>query len=662
MSEHDEDILQVTSPGTVTVDESPDVTDDEITVEDNWAAQLAALFPDGDEYDFAKPANLARKTGFITTDPGLTNIGWASDEEGSPVSDQAALDGDGNPIKALDPDSGNYETVTLNTDPDNDNILIGTTESGNIAFIAVIVEGEEGPDGASHDVYILDYLPKEHGDDTDHDDSVSLDGLFVTATVSQTVEFDFEGAPSGHNDFMAFGDPDGVAIVVTGRFLGEEVNSSQSGNEPTSLAADSNNINAEEGLVVTYVNDMEDSYIVPDLSGPEASDPANIQFASLQTATEASVTIVKVGPGSTTATVHLTALFTEKELGDGSTDGTEGFIPGIADDIEVPISAVSIISAAGVEAELDMDSSKSQYYTLESDGSVVVYGVNENDTITFVTEGDHNRVKVENAGEGNARFNLGGVAIADVNTQTDADAVTLAFDDDGPGDPTVTLSETDPVGLTFDGGLSGGNFTGTESADDTSKSTPTVAVVDFSAAFTIGNQDDFGADGAGQTDIDYALQLAVAEGTASGLTSGGESINLYINGDGTLVTGSTAGDEGSVAAGNTIFTLALNGTTGVLTQTQSGVIDHGTTDTYDGAYISDEKLLADGLVELVASAETTDSEGDTSGVNSETLDLGGNVRFGDDGPGDPTVTLSGTDPVGLTFDGGLMDGNFTGTE
>ncbi|MDR5868476.1 DUF5801 repeats-in-toxin domain-containing protein, partial [Halomonas koreensis] len=139
-------------------------------------------------------------------------------------------------------------------------------------------------------------------------------------------------------------------------------------------------------------------------------------------------------------------------------------------------------------------------------------------------------------------------------------------------------------------------------------------------------------DGAGQTDIDYALQLAVAEGTASGLTSGGEAINLYINGDGTLVTGSTAADEGSVAAGNTIFTLSLNSTTGVLTQTQSGVIDHDQTDTYDGAYISDEKLLADGLVELVASAETTDSEGDTSGVNSETLDLGGNVRFGDDGP------------------------------
>ncbi|GKW49804.1 beta strand repeat-containing protein [Halomonas sp. NCCP-2165] len=621
-----EDILEVTSA--IKVDESPSEQDDDISVADG-----ETLF--ADLYNlFGTPANLAFKAGMISTPDGLTTIGWAADADGTSIEDLASN------LKALDPDTDTYETVTLNTDPSDDNILIGRTESGNVAFIAVIVPSA---DGTSSDVYLLDYLPKQHADGSNPDDTTTLNNLFVNVTVEETLQFDFEGAPSGNNDFMAFGESGGVAIVVTGRSAGETVNSSKSNNEPTSLAANSNNINAGEGLVVTYVNEMDPNYLVPDLSGPEASDPANIQFGSLQSATEGSVTIVKVGPGNTTATVELTALFTAQE------EGT-GFIPGIADDTVIEITAVYVNDVAVA-------------FTTDASGTVKVTGITNNDVITFETAGDHNRFMVENGGTGNARFNIGGVALADINTQSDADAITLEFDDDGPGDPTVALSGTDPVGLTFDGGLSGGNFTGTESGDDTNGS-PTVAVVDFSTAFTIGNQDDFGADGAGQTDIDYALQLAtgVSEGDSSGLTSDGEAINLYINGDGTLVTGSTAADEGSVAAGNTIFTLALNSTTGVLTQTQSGVIDHDQTDTYDGAYISDEQALADGLVELVASAETTDSEGDTSGVNSEALDLGGNVRFGDDGPGDPTVALSGADPVGLTFDGGLSGGNFTGTE
>ena len=96
----------------------------------------------------------------------------------------------------------------------------------------------------------------------------------------------------------------------------------------------------------------------------------------------------------------------------------------------------------------------------------------------------------------------------------------VTFGDDGPQAPTVTLSgETEPVLLTFDGGLTGGNFVGTQDAADTNPSA-VIATENFSGAFTIGNQNLYGADGAGATHISYALGFAGAftAGSASGLT------------------------------------------------------------------------------------------------------------------------------------------------
>ncbi|UPM50766.1 DUF5801 domain-containing protein [Synechococcus sp. A10-1-5-1] len=239
----------------------------------------------------------------------------------------------------------------------------------------------------------------------------------------------------------------------------------------------------------------------------------------------------------------------------------------------------------------------------------------------------------------------------------------IRFGDDGPGNPTLTLSGTEPIALTFDGGLSGGNFVGVEGAGDTNGS-PVVASVDFSGAFASGNLSDYGADGAGTGSVvtyELILDSAYTEGTPSGLTSGGVSIRLYESGG--VITGSTSLTEVGVNAGNTAFTIVVNSSSGVLTLTQSKAIDHLQTDTYDGAYIEDLALLGNDLIELRATASGTfDSEGDVSTEASASLDLGGNIRFGDDGPGNPTLTLSGTEPIALTFDGGLSGGNFVGVE
>ncbi|AII48940.1 hypothetical protein KR52_07270 [Synechococcus sp. KORDI-52] len=232
----------------------------------------------------------------------------------------------------------------------------------------------------------------------------------------------------------------------------------------------------------------------------------------------------------------------------------------------------------------------------------------------------------------------------------------IQFGDDGPGNPTLVVSGTEPIALTFDGGLSpAGNFVGAELAGDTNAS-PVIAEVDFSSAFTPGNLSDYGADGPGSAStVSYALALTGP--TDSGLTSGGTAITLSESGG--VITGS--------AGGNTAFTLAVNSTTGVVTLTQSLAIDHPLPQTYNGAYISspeDLASLADGLIQLNASATaTTDSDGDSSSTATASLDLGGNIQFGDDGPGNPTLVVSGTEPIALTFDGGLSPaGNFVGAE
>src|SRR5690606_25968387 len=129
----------------------------------------------------------------------------------------------------------------------------------------------------------------------------------------------------------------------------------------------------------------------------------------------------------------------------------------------------------------------------------------------------------------------------------------------------------------------------------------------------------------------------------SGLTSDGATI--YLHDIGGVITGSTAADAGDVEAANTIFTLEVDADTGVVTSTQYAEIDHalpGDASDYDDQLAT----LGDGLIGVTATAVVTDGDGDTA-TDSETVDLGGNVRFADDGPA-VTVTTDGEAAVLLT--------------
>ncbi|MBB3232236.1 retention module-containing protein [Halomonas stenophila] len=185
--------------------------------------------------------------------------------------------------------------------------------------------------------------------------------------------------------------------------------------------------------------------------------------------------------------------------------------------------------------------------------------------------------------------------------------LTLSINDDGPS---ITASVSDGDGVTLN----------TQDAELTD-----TATASFAAAFTVGSS-AYGADGAGTTNWSYALELAAADGSDSGLTSGGDPVYLYLVGG--EVIGATAASAAAVADVNTVFTLAVDAS-GSVTLTQRAALDHDTADT--GDYASDRQGLDTGLVNLVGTVIITDGEGDTAS-DSETMDLGGNLLFDDDGP------------------------------
>ncbi|GEM_PF-2472961 len=292
-------------------------------------------------------------------------------------------------------------------------------------------------------------------------------------------------------------------------------------------------------------------------------------------------------------------------------------------------SLVVLDSASGLQT------TEGDAITLSVDGAGRIIGSTPGGTVAFAIaiDGDDGEVFVAqylslhhpNTSSHDEAVDLAGkIAVRYSVTDSDGDTVSdqaemgarVSFEDDGPAINVVKGSEAGVVLTTQDAETIGGNFdTATSSAN-------------FGGVFAIGSS-NYGADGAGTTSaLSYALGLSVAEGTDSGLNINGQDIRLYQNGG--VITGSTAGSEGGVNAGNTVFTLTVNGS-GVVTLTQYQEIDHAnngdTSAPYDDQYAS----LANNLVKLTATATITDGDGD-SATDSETIDLGNNIRFADDGP------------------------------
>ncbi|HKS19362.1 MAG TPA: DUF5801 repeats-in-toxin domain-containing protein, partial [Bradyrhizobium sp.] len=195
----------------------------------------------------------------------------------------------------------------------------------------------------------------------------------------------------------------------------------------------------------------------------------------------------------------------------------------------------------------------------------------------------------------------------------------LIFKDDGPSID-VTAGVDTGLQLTTHDALTIGP------ASDTAFST-----ANFSGLFQIASQ-SFGADGAGTAPVlSYTLSLVTA-GANSHLASQGHDIFLYDVGG--VIVGSTAlGAPATVTDASVVFSLSVN-SSGVVTLTQYQQIDHPiASDPHptDAPFNDQFAELADGLVNLTASATIVDKDLDSK-TDSATIDLGGNIRFADDGP------------------------------
>ncbi len=213
----------------------------------------------------------------------------------------------------------------------------------------------------------------------------------------------------------------------------------------------------------------------------------------------------------------------------------------------------------------------------------------------------------------------------------------LTFKDDGPSIDAAVDAETAVMLVTQDAETDG------DPTDQDIAST----TANFGGAFSIASS-SYGADGSGSIAWSYAL---VVDSATSNLTSGGDAINLYLV-SGTVV-GSTAADASSITAGNTVFTIGTDPVTGVVTLTQFAEIDHETPGA-GSAYNQQQAMLGNDLVSLEGTATITDRDGD-SAFETVSLDLGGNIKFDDDGPSANPGNSTGTvDEDGLA--GGIEGG------
>lgn len=200
----------------------------------------------------------------------------------------------------------------------------------------------------------------------------------------------------------------------------------------------------------------------------------------------------------------------------------------------------------------------------------------------------------------------------DGDSTTEAAAIDLigteeslfSFDDDGPKARILAVDDASIVLTTQDADTIG-------SASDTDSA-------NFAQAIRDAVVPDYGSDGEGSVAVsNYRLHI---KNSASGLTSQGEEIVLS-----RITSGAEKGDVVGKAGDEIIFRLSIDGD-GTLALTQYAQIDH-----IEGGDADEVIALADGKLELRATARITDGDGDH--VNKTVkVDLGNNIRFDDDNP------------------------------
>ncbi len=561
--------------------------------------------------------------------------------DGGEITGILFADADGNPIVGVDTEAQTLDgnNIFLYSDPENDNILIGREGNGTTAdpngdiVLAAYIEEEVITEGQVIDgkLWVVQYEPIKHPGVGDPDDDEPFDlfgNVFVASTT--TLEFSLQNAPSGQNLFLMFTeenpttfDDNGTTrisnptIVATGKAPaneseegvelqdGDTINSSQAGG-PTTFGTNNQMINEGQGIVYSFVTGANQDYTIPNLSQTEADVEAFIDFTDTFEARSAMFDVVQLQSGKT-AVVQISAFDTEVESG-------VNFIDGYADDTSVAILEVVVRDEFGNILEHSDGSVNDPGIEISIvSGVATVSGVEADTTIEYTTDGDHNRVLIENAGDGkgkdSADFDIGAIQLTNVTTDSESLQGQFIIEDDGPGvdpgdDPVADPLVVDETDLTQD------------------------ATADFSdnltALFTGGT------DGQSTIDTSYVLSIGGAGATTNLVdVATGDAVVLVDNG-GVL--------EGQTSAGDVVFTVSVDGS-GTVTLDQQRALEHSVTTDHDDPV----SLNADHIV-LTRTDTITDGDGDTAS-DSESLDIGVAMTFHDDGPAIDVTIAAAADPL-----------------
>ena len=577
----------------------------------------------------------AALSGYDGSNDGL--VALTIDGNGFTIANLALTDEFGDLLNGLDSgvtttDGGN--NIFLYTDTDNDNIVLGregmgatADANGDIALAIYLQEIPQAIDEIDVKLWTVQYEAVIHtvpGDGTtpqgSHDEvePVDLTGN-IFATAFRDLEFDLTNAPPGQNLFIMFGDGDitdpqdltEVGVVATGRDpanqsgldpddpdddisinTGDTVNTSQAGSNPTVFGVNNQMITAAaggagEGLYYTFVTGPNADFTVPNLDQNEADEEVNIDFLDVLDATAAEFEVVQL-QGGKTAVVKVSAFATTPNPGADFIDAN-----GLTGNTPVDIASVEVI---------DLDGGGEIVITDNGDGTFNISGVEAGDTIKYETVEDHNRVLIENAGDGSgqdsANFDVGALKLIQADFASADVGVTFFFEDDGPAIDVQIVAAADALVV-----------------DETDLGID--ASADFSDNFSVVS--DGGADGTASVNDSYALSVGVAGPTTNLVdVATGETVVLSVNGSGDIEGRTETSDD-------LVFVVSVDAA-GTVTLDQQRALEHPDTSDPDDTVTLDSDLIV-----LTRTDTITDGDGDTA-TDSEGLDIGVAMTFHDDGP------------------------------
>ena len=379
-------------------------------------------------------------------------------------------------------------------------------------------------------------------------------------------------------------------------------------------------------------DDVFESFVVSleDKDGDTASDTLAVRIIDdIPVITQDTSNAVSLEVDETTLanndSADFSGLFSNVDYGADGAAATDALIYTLEVDGSIASGLVDTASDEEVVLTANGDGS---LITGTADGQTVLT-ISINDATGEITLDQQRAVKHADTNNPDDAVTIAENAINIVAAATDGDADTVtssiaigdrfSFKDDGPS-ITAGVTGTLPNALT------------TDDADIASGTSTDTA--NFSGAFSVAAS-NAGADGDGGTVWNYALAVTDPN---TGLSSNGDPITVALSGN--TIT--------AQADGNTVFTIAVDAATGVVTLTQNAVIDHDTAEANSADFSSDTKALLADLITLTGTATITDADGD-SASSSQTIDIGDKFVFTDDGPS-----------VGVPEDASVSEANLAG--